>query len=157
MNTPSKTFEQVDGFLKELLEYSHFYNQKLTETFLLRRDNISERAIKLFSHLLNAHHIWNSRIVGKESMCGVWDIQLVQEMKAMDDSNFGETVFILDNYKLDTMIYYQNTKGQRFNNRVGDILFHIVNHSTYHRGQLATEFRQIGIEPINTDYIFFKR
>ncbi|QLH28398.1 MAG: hypothetical protein HWD63_02710 [Candidatus Parvibacillus calidus] len=37
-----------------------------------------------------------------------------------------------------------------------DIIFHIINHSTYHRGQIAMEFRQSGLEPLNTDYIFYK-
>jgi len=28
-----------------------------------------------------------------------------------------------------------------------------VNHATYHRGQIATFFRQLGLKPIGTDFI----
>lgn len=34
---------------------------------------------------------------------------------------------------------------------------HVVNHSTYHRGQIATFIRQFGITPPSTDYIAFAR
>ncbi|WP_209331385.1 DinB family protein [Lunatimonas salinarum] len=34
---------------------------------------------------------------------------------------------------------------------------HIVNHSTYHRGQIATLFRESGLQPVVTDYIMLKR
>src|SRR5690606_15221875 len=107
--------------------------------------------------LLNAHHIWNSRMVGTESLYEVWGLQPVHKMKLMDDDNFRDSLSIMENYSLDKSIYYQNTKGKGFNNRVHDILFHIINHSTYHRAQIATDFRENAIEPINTDYILYKR
>ena len=34
---------------------------------------------------------------------------------------------------------------------------HVVNHATYHRGQIATFFRQLGLKPIGTDFITFAR
>jgi uncharacterized damage-inducible protein DinB len=34
---------------------------------------------------------------------------------------------------------------------------HVVNHSTYHRGQIAAFIRQFGIKPPQTDYIAFAR
>ncbi|MCF8317339.1 MAG: hypothetical protein K9I02_01220 [Haliscomenobacter sp.] len=55
------------------------------------------------------------------------------------------------------IINYSNSKGQLFSNSIQDMLFHIINHSTYHRGQVATEFKRQGLEPLVTDYIFFKR
>ncbi len=35
------------------------------------------------------------------------------------------------------------------------ILRHIVNHSTYHRGQVASKLKRFGIEPPNTDFFFW--
>jgi uncharacterized damage-inducible protein DinB len=34
-----------------------------------------------------------------------------------------------------------------------ETLLHIVNHGTYHRGQIVTMLRQMGAEPIPTDFI----
>jgi len=37
-----------------------------------------------------------------------------------------------------------------------DLLIHVVNHSTYHRGQVASMLRQLGAVPPPTDFIVFK-
>jgi uncharacterized damage-inducible protein DinB len=35
------------------------------------------------------------------------------------------------------------------------MLRHIVNHATYHRGQIASKLKRFGIEPPNTDFFFW--
>jgi uncharacterized damage-inducible protein DinB len=53
---------------------------------------------------------------------------------------------------------YQNTKKEQFKQPVWQMLLHIVNHGTYHRGQLVTLLRQLGVEQIpQTDFIVFTR
>jgi uncharacterized damage-inducible protein DinB len=34
-------------------------------------------------------------------------------------------------------------------------MYHVVNHSTYHRGQVATMLRQLGTRPLPTDLLVF--
>jgi uncharacterized damage-inducible protein DinB len=41
--------------------------------------------------------------------------------------------------------------------RAVEQLQHVVNHSTYHRGQVVTLLRQLGVEPIGSDLIAFYR
>jgi uncharacterized damage-inducible protein DinB len=144
-------------FFKELFEYNHHFNQELSGLFVEKRNIISERSVKLFSHILSAHHIWNSRIAGKQSTFGVWDIHPIEQFSEIDDKNFSETVLALNHVDLGSIILYKTTKGQAFENKISDILFHVINHSTYHRGQIAADFRQTGTEPLSTDYIFYKR
>lgn len=53
---------------------------------------------------------------------------------------------------------YQNTKGQHFLQPVSDIIMHLSNHGTYHRGQITTILRQLGVDRIpQTDYIVYRR
>ena len=54
-------------------------------------------------------------------------------------------------------IDYRNTKGIAFSNPLWEMLRHLVNHSTYHRGQVATLLRQSGTKPASTDLILFYR
>ncbi len=144
-------------FFKELFEYNHYFNQKLSEVFIGSPDKTSEKAIKLYNHVLNAHQIWNSRIEQKQSPFGVWEIHAVQELKSIDNTNYEHSLQILDQFDLRLTINFSNSKGQIFSNSIRDILFHAINHSTYHRGQIATEFKQHGLEPLVTDYFIFKR
>jgi uncharacterized damage-inducible protein DinB len=34
-------------------------------------------------------------------------------------------------------------------------MYHVVNHSTYHRGQLTTMLRQLQTVPVATDFLVF--
>jgi uncharacterized damage-inducible protein DinB len=55
-------------------------------------------------------------------------------------------------------IEYKNLEGKEFNNTIADIVMHVMNHSTFHRGQLISMFRDVGITEIApTDFIFFCR
>jgi len=144
-------------FWKNLFEYSHHCNQGLFKLFAENTDRASEKSVRLFNHIINAHQIWNGRIEGIPQAAGVWDVRPAGDLKDLDAANFRNTLEILDKISLTAVIHYTTSKGTPFSNTVGDILFHAVNHSTYHRGQIALEFRQAGIEPWGTDYIFYKR
>jgi len=144
-------------FFKELFDYSHHFNQQLFEVIEHNPDKVSDKTILLFSHLLNAHQIWNNRIEPEQPIYGVWQLHPVQDLQAIDQRNYEKTLQILGKFDLEQVIHYANSKGTVFNNSVRDILFHAVNHSTYHRAQIATEFKQHGLEPLMTDFIMYKR
>lgn len=55
------------------------------------------------------------------------------------------------------LVHYRNTKGLEFDNAVGDIMTHVVNHATYHRGQIASDLKGLRPEPVATDFIVFAR
>ncbi|WP_335966514.1 DinB family protein [Galbibacter sp. PAP.153] len=143
-------------FFKELFEYSHHFNQGLSDIFIDKPDKTSEKAVKLFNHLLNAHQIWNNRINPEQPTFGVWELHDTKDLKNIDKINYEQTMQILDKFDLNDNLSYTNTKGQVFNNSIQNICFHVINHSTYHRGQIATEFKLHGIEPLVTDYILYK-
>lgn len=147
----------MNTIFKELFEYSHHFNQAIAITFTSESEKTSQKANVLYCHVLNAHQIWNNRIMPIQPLHGVWDLYPIEKRAEIDAENYSHTLKILNQINLLDRISYANSKGQKFENSIQDILFHIINHSTYHRGQIATEFRNSGIEPINTDYIFYKR
>jgi uncharacterized damage-inducible protein DinB len=147
----------MKSFFKELFEYSYYFNQKLWDAFAENIDKISEKSVKLYSHILNAHQVWNNRIEFKQTPFGIWQIHPIQDCKNIDKTNYEHSLLILEKSDLSDTIHYTTTNGQGFSNSVRDILFQVVNHSTYHRAQIATEFKQNGIEPLVTEYIVYKR
>jgi len=59
---------------------------------------------------------------------------------------------------LTTRYAYKNLKGDPFEDKVEDTLFHIVNHGSYHRGQITTMLREANIEKVaSTDLIHYLR
>lgn len=149
----------MKDFFQELLEYSHHFNLQLIEVFNENSsaEKLSERSLSLMSHLLNAQHVWNSRIERKEPQLEIWQIHKPEELLRLENQNYDRSLQLLQNLDLEEMVTYQNSKGREFSNSVRDIFFHVINHSTYHRGQIASEFRESGVEPVVSDYIFYKR
>ena len=52
---------------------------------------------------------------------------------------------------------YRQMNGQAFRSPIWQMVQHVVNHGTYHRGQVMTMLRQLGAKPASTDLIVFHR
>jgi uncharacterized damage-inducible protein DinB len=53
---------------------------------------------------------------------------------------------------------YQNSRSVHFKQPVYQMILHVLNHSSYHRGQLVTLLRNLEADKIpNTDFIHFSR
>src|SRR5690606_37755749 len=122
----------------------HDINQKLIDVFEQHVGQLSDRNIAVFSHLLNAHEIWNFRLLNKESGTATWQRRPVQTLANINKQNFRQTLDILEGGNLEALILFTDKKGNPFENKKSDILFHIINHSSYHRGQIAIECRKSG-------------
>lgn len=113
-------------------------------------------ANKLFSHVLTAQHIWAKRILGEQPKKGVWEEQPKAVFEELSAENALLFQTILATKQLDEVIHYANSYGE-FENGLQDILFHVVNHSTYHRAQIATMLKKAGQVPPVTDFVILKR
>lgn len=56
---------------------------------------------------------------------------------------------------LPRVIEYVHLAGEASSRKLVHLLQHVVNHSTYHRGQVATRVRQAGGTPLETDFLHF--
>ena len=147
----------MKAFFHQLFDYNFYCNKKLIET-CIRLEFIPENSARLFSHVLNAHHIWNARILDQAPALGVWDVHEAASWGDLHYQNQRDSFEIITNADLfDKRITYENSEGRTFANSLQDILFHIINHSTHHRAQVAADFRASGLEPPSLDYIVYKR
>lgn len=144
-------------FFTDLFEYSHHCNQQLATAISENKNIVSKKTVKLYSHIISAHQIWNNRIEPRQKTFEVWQEHSVKDFQAIDMMNYSDSIFLLERYDLNKIVDYKTGQGHVLVSKVQDILFHVINHSTYHRAQIATEFRNIGIAPLMTDYILYKR
>ncbi len=144
-------------FFNQLFDYNFYCNKKLIEQAHALKD-IPKDSTRLFSHLLNAHHIWNRRVQGVKHEYDVWQIHDIKHWEDIHYENQRTTFEIIRNTDdFNKRIDYETTEGRVFANDLKDILFHIINHSTHHRGQILAGYRTNGIAPEKLDYIFYKR
>ena len=147
----------MKAFFNQLFDYNFHYNKKLIET-CLEMKTVPDEVTRLFSHILNAHHIWNARMLAIPSEIEVWQIHNTVdwgELHYENQRNSFEIITNADNFA--KRIDYESTEGQRYSNTLQDILFHIINHSTHHRAQISSVFRLNKLEPLPMDYIIYKR
>ncbi|UZT98552.1 damage-inducible protein DinB [Chryseobacterium fluminis] len=142
--------------LIDLFEYTFHFNNEMIRIISDNLPKADEKTVRLINHILNAQQIWNARILGEKTF-EVWQINPFDSLEEINQQNFKNSIQIIENYDPDQRREYHNSKGTAFENSIFEMLFQAVNHSTYHRGQINSLLRQNGIEPVVTDYIFYKR
>ncbi len=153
-------------FTLNLYSYHVWANQKLinhieslSEGLLSRKFNSVFSSIgETFGHMYSVDSAWFQRIQGKSpSQFSTKIFDDLTEMKKLFASQQSEIQSFLNDVDVEKIVTYQNTKGVPFQNPIYQIVQHMVNHGTYHRGNIASLIRESGHEGVSTDYIFFLR
>lgn len=116
-----------------------------------------EKAKRLMSHILNAQHIWLSRMADHETEVRPFDVHEPSEWEGLLDRNHRSFKAILSSESLEDTFGYETTSGQTYSNRQDDTLLHVLLHGQYHRGQIASLVKAETGESVPTDYIFYLR
>ncbi len=162
--------------MKELLlqyaRYNEWANKLIIEAiFKLQEADVDKEITSSFSSIRKTvYHVWSAEFVWLQRLqlaehpvwiaavfdgtfhaaCTDWQ-RVSAELthfieKQFDDRSFGHEVV------------YHDLKRHPHKTPVSEILQHVFNHSTYHRGQLVTMLRQAGLNEIpGTDFITFVR
>jgi len=121
-------------------------------------NEMPEKSVALFNHILIDHQIWNRRLLKLEHDFDVWRVHPIEDWEEIHYDNQRTTFEIITNTDdFEKRVDYKISEDRVFVNEIKDALFHIINHSAHHRGQIAMNFRDNGIEPIPLDYINYKR
>lgn len=144
-------------FLK-LYQYNAWANKRVLHC--LKSQQIDEEKIlSLMGHIVAAQFLWLHRIKGLPpadvKLWGAYKLTDLDAMAQEADQKWLEFVEKTDDF--DRALIYLNYVGDPYTNNVEMIMMHLVNHATYHRGQVALLLRQKGFEPINTDFITYDR
>lgn len=146
----------MNAHLNRLYTYHDWANRQYFP--ILSLEGVPTECIRLYSHILNAHGIWMARILNQKVPVAAFDLHKVENFAQIHEGFQAQSVRLLEiERNLDRIINYSNSSGERFSNSLGDIMAHIVNHGTYHRGQVAMLLRKADIAPVQTDYIFYQR
>lgn len=143
-------------FLLDKFEFDFHATKMLIEVIEKQEDLISPFVLKSISHIINAHHIWNSRMLGKKAESDVWDILPVHFLLQLHRQNYRETVDYLEKFELGEKVNYHSSEGIRIDKIDLDILYHVLSHSNYHRAQIIMDLKQHGLEHTGMNFISYK-
>ncbi len=144
----------MKDFLIDKFKYDLDCNLKMIDAI---KKNSNATVDGIFSHLLNAHHIWIHRINEMSPNFDTWQTQRHDKMVELADVNFKKIKRIIKNHEVDDNITYVDSKGTKHTNTLFDIMYHLLNHSVHHRGQVSYEISKVGGAPPKIDYISYKR
>ena len=137
---------------RRLFRYDRWANRECVNALRSVSDPPS-KSVRWLAHIVAAEALWLARIQRRPQPMPVWADFGIAELPRVLEAVGGEWEKFLEDPALDSICEYTNSKGERFTSQVGDILMHVVNHSTYHRGQIAADIRASGSEPPYTDFI----
>lgn len=123
------------------------------------------------NHLVVADALWLQRLAHHEpalpslSVVAAWpapsslahamadDLAGLQSRRTVLDEAFIGVCAELPDALLDTTLRFHSTQGQAFAKSVHEVLLHVFNHQTHHRGQATTLFTQAGMDVGVTDLL----
>lgn len=157
----------MNDLAKRLVSYHLWANQQLinhiktlpSEVFNTKVESVFPTLSETFGHIISVDHVWLARLnqetpsqITKQAFQTVKEADLaLSELKTQYELMFQKE------YDVTRSISYKNTKGESFTQTLFEIVQHLVNHGTYHRGNLAAMIRQMGFQGTSTDYITFLR
>ncbi len=152
--------------IRELCLYNHWANQRVlasvaslsSEQFTRSMGNSFGSVRDTLAHILGAEWIWLERWLERshKALLPAADFPTVDTLRTrwetveQDRNRFLQT---LTPERLQQSLSYINLRGETSAYPLWQQMMHVINHSTYHRGQITTLLRQLGAEPQNTDFL----
>jgi uncharacterized damage-inducible protein DinB len=114
------------------------------------------------AHICGAEWVWLQRFLGTSPSAmpdnsQFADLGSLREHWAPTGSQLLKFVRGLTQDDLNRVLEYKTMKFGVYKNPLWQSMQHVVNHGTYHRGQVTTMLRQHGAQPIPTDLMHFYR
>ena len=112
-------------------------------------------------HLVGAEKVWLERFHGaaqpflsENPPASLADLRSIWEKNGYEMAKWLGT---MTDKKLTDTFTMKTLKGDTFTHAFTRAFQHLMNHSTYHRGQVVTMLRQLDVKPPGTDLIQFYR
>ncbi|MGH9495140.1 MAG: DinB family protein [Candidatus Sulfotelmatobacter sp.] len=145
----------LTGHFRRQFSYDAWANREVLSAIRAQgRDD--GRSLQLLSHILAAERLWLERLKQQPQSTPVWPERDLEPCETEANEMARLWSAYLDALAEDDLaprISYKNSKGEQWESAVGDILNHVVMHSAYHRGQIASHMRERGQTPAYTDFI----
>lgn len=119
------------------------------------------RARGIFAHIQKARALWLWRLGAGEKpaweLFPDWALDRCRAETGVMDQAWSRFLDSLAGDGLERRVNYSGLDGKGYTSLVHEILSHVYNHSTYHRGQIAMLIVQAGGQAPSTDMVVFTR
>jgi uncharacterized damage-inducible protein DinB len=140
-------------YMRRQFAYNEWANREVLA--VMWANGADERSLQLMSHILSAERLWLERLKRQPQSLPVWPKADFEQCDAQATEMARLWPAYLNSIQGDfsQSTSYKNSKGEPWASTVLDVLTHVIMHSAYHRGQIATHMRSQGQTPAYTDFI----
>lgn len=143
----------LQAFFLDKFEFDYQVNRTWCAHLQANEDQISDFIRKQMSHCINMHHIWLSRLKGSSPESEEWDLLPLHFLERLAEENFRQTSNYLEQFDQDEKIHFHSSEGVAMEKQAIDVLYHILQHSQYHRAQIAREMRVLELDVPSMQFI----
>jgi uncharacterized damage-inducible protein DinB len=156
------------GDIRFLYDYTAWANERIFDAVEALTPEEMTRAVggsfpsirETLAHTAAADWIWLCRWTGENpSGWPTWAHgpvgEIREEWRRIHTQRL-EFIAGLTDADLDRVISFTRINGESDSAPLGFLLQHVVNHATYHRGQVASQLRQVGATPPSTDLLRYR-
>jgi Uncharacterized protein conserved in bacteria len=157
----------MNGRIFQLYDYHIWANERMMNhlkslpgEILLKEVDLGFKSIaEVIGHIVSVDEVWFSRIKEEPSasLANKQFSNIEEAGNYMNNLQSQIREYLLSVHDMEKSVTYRNTAGQEFRNSIAEIVQHVVNHGTYHRGNISTILRHLGYSGIQTDYIAYLR
>jgi uncharacterized damage-inducible protein DinB len=113
------------------------------------------------AHVLGAEQLWLSRFLGVPlvRLPSQEDFPTCEVLRASFEDFWPQLEFFLASLteeQLAAEFTWTSLEGENRTAPFRQVLLHVVNHSSYHRGQVVAQLRQLGHQPPSTDLVYLR-
>lgn len=160
----------TSGYLAHLFEYNRWANERVLAAAEQLRDEDLKRDHEhswgsvhgVLVHMLSAEWLWLRRLQG-HSPGGLLSadefptVDAIRTRWAGIASNLLAFIQVQTPVTLQQEVSYRSTEGKSYSLKAWQILVHVANHATHHRGELAAMFSLLGVPHEENDWLFYFR
>lgn len=146
-------------FIKQF-EFEYWSNGTVLKALRSLKEK-DDRAMLLFSHLLSSHCMWLCRVNKTDFTCTLFQERKLDECEQLMKENLeGWKKYLSDKsvedleQQIEFMAAWETNPSKR-KMSIEDALIHIINHSSYHRGQIIASIKgKVDELPLSTYIIY---
>lgn len=148
---------EYSDHLFRYVNYNVWANKGIADFLADKDSNLLDKEIisafssirKTIFHIADGQQVWYSRLKGMSPTD--WPSRNMKPEEAIPALVNSSTAYALhcegkDDAFWNEMITFKAMDGTEYKETVANITMHLMNHGSFHRGQLLTMFRQVGFE-----------
>lgn len=124
------------------LQFDFYANQQWIELIINNNLEATKEIRRLVCHILNVHHIWNARIESQVPESEEWDDLPSSHWTQLSQENYNRSLELLNTSTFTEDLLHK--------------MDYFLNHSFYHRGQIAVHIKNAGIKPPSFNFVSYE-